>query len=1194
MLPPLPSCLCRLVSLLGASLSLVLALPAAPASSRPLAPPSSSSGDTLFTTLSAEELGLRIDNDFADPRMWGVRYREFSLGAIGTGLTAGDFDGDGRVDLYVVSKTESSRLFRNLGNWQFEDVTETAGVSFPAGDWTQGATFVDVNNDGWLDLYVCRFNAPNLLFINQGDGTFREEAVARGLAVVDASSMAFFADYDRDGWLDVYLQTNLLEVESAPTGQPDYLFRNRGDGTFENVTERAGISGPTQGHSATWWDFDGDGWPDLYVANDFRDPDTLYRNNRDGTFTNVLSWVVPHTPHSSMGADLGDLNNDGHLDLLVADMATTTRKKDHRGMAKVRAGLPEPTPPNPNAAPQYMHNALFLGTGAGRVLEAAFLAGLEATDWTWAVLLEDLDNDGRLDVYITNGMVRELHGADIVGRMMTQESQRERIRIMRSTPRLDERNLAYRNEGDLRFTDVSEAWGLDHVGVSFGAVLADFDGDGDLDLVFSNYEGTITACRNDSTTGNRLLLDLRGTRSNRFGLGARVEMESASGRQVRELVLGRGYLSASEPVAHFGLGEDPAAERITIRWPSGHVQVVENLAAGHRYTITEPDHPPEPAAAPTRPPPWFVDITPSLEWPQPAIDTAYDEFRRQPLLPIRRNVVGPAVAIADLDGDGLEDLLFGGNSSSRGQILANRGHGHYLPYGASVFGEPGRAPDAQPLAFDANGNGRLDLLLTKGGVMRPPGDAVYTPRLFFNQGEGQFADAPAGAWPSITPSAGPVAAADFNRDGRLDVVVGARGVPGAYPAPGDSFLLVNEGGRFRDATDELAPALRRTGVVNAVLWTDVDGDGWLDLLIAREWGPILFLRNEEGRRFTDASEAFGFAGAGSGFWHSLAAADFNGDGRLDYAVGNLGLNTRYRATPERPALLFRGPFGGREQIIEAAYSAEDDQLYPVAAREQLLPVIPTLARKFPTAESYAVASLNEVVGADWLDQAERYAITELRSGVFLSQPDGTYRFSPWPRLAQIAPIFGLVTGDFDGDGHTDIAYVGNSYAPTAWTGRFDGGLGGLLRGDGRGGFTFVPALESGIVVPYDGQALALTDFDADGWPDFVITRYNERRLALRHTGDRDSARSFSVRLQGPPGNPTAIGARITVELSDGTRQTGEVAAGSGYLSQSTPALFFGYPASNPPRQLVVRWPHGPSTEHPWPDTAQVLLPAPQP
>ncbi|HEY4246354.1 MAG TPA: VCBS repeat-containing protein, partial [Lacunisphaera sp.] len=422
---------------------------------------------TLFVPVPPGDSGIVTENNYADPKMWGPLYQEFLFGAIGTGVAIGDFDGDGRPDIFVVSKTESCRLFRNLGGYKFEDVTERAGVG-DHGDaakiWKQGATFVDVNNDGLLDLYVCRFNAPNLLYINQGNGTFKESAHAFGLDVSDASGMAAFCDYDRDGWLDLYIATNLLDTTKHPNGQRGYLLHNNRDGTFTNVTDRAGVEGESESHSATWWDYDNDGWPDLYVANDYGVSDKLYHNNRDGTFTDRLGGVAPHTSFSSMGADLGDVNNDGLIDFLVADMAFTSHEDDQRGPAVERGKNLDPLA-NSISSPKYHRNALLLNTGTGRMQEAATLAGIEATNWTWSVRLEDLDNDGRLDLFVANGMNAE-ENTDVNTRMMNAETTAERIRIMHASPVLAEANLGFRNLGDLRFEDVSAAWGLDQKGVS--------------------------------------------------------------------------------------------------------------------------------------------------------------------------------------------------------------------------------------------------------------------------------------------------------------------------------------------------------------------------------------------------------------------------------------------------------------------------------------------------------------------------------------------------------------------------------------------------------------------------------------------------------------------------------------------------------------------------------------------------------
>ncbi|HVU18499.1 MAG TPA: FG-GAP-like repeat-containing protein [Candidatus Didemnitutus sp.] len=1151
----------------------------------PLAPRSGPRGPTLFTLLPPEATGLVTENKYADPppggsatdpRLWADRVHEFEVGAIGTGVAIGDIDNDGRPDIFVVSKTESCRLFRNLGNWKFEDVTEKAGVGDHGADaaiWKQGVTFVDVNNDGLLDIYVCRFNAPNLLYINQGDGTFKEEAAKRGLAVKDASVMAVFGDYDRDGWLDVFIQTNLLDASAHPNGQRNYLFHNNGDGTFTEVTAKAGIIGEGQGHSAVWWDFDGDGWPDLYVANDFAAPDKLYRNNRDGTFTNLIDAVVPHMPYSSMGSDLGDVNNDGLVDFFASDMAATTHQKDQRTMAAARSFKLDP-PEGDASAPQYPRNALYLNTGTGRCLEAAFLTGIAATDWTWSVRFEDFDDDGRLDLFVTNGMHREVTNVDTITRIERAATPEDKVRIERASPILAEQHLAYRNRGDLRFEDVSAAWGLNQKGVGFGMATGDLDGDGDLDLIYSNYRQQLTVLRNDESEGHRIIVALRGTRSNRFGIGATVRIESALGQQVRPLTLARGLLSSSEPVVHFGLGPDQLIRRLTVVWPSGIEQTFSDLAVDKRYTITEPSES-SPVATAKRAEPRFHEASALRGLSLSAREITVDENVQQGLLPMRLNRRGPSLAVGRLESDSSEVLLLGGTPQDPMRVIRPDGAGHFAASQA-LPAEAGPLSDGPVLLFEANGDGHTDLLQTRGGVNRPAGSPDFQPTLWLGDGKGGFVAAPADTLPALPVSIGAVAAADFDHSGRLGVFLGGRVVPGNYPEAPRSALWANRGGRFEDVTTQWSPSLAKIGMVTGALWSDVDGDGWPDLLLTVEWGQVRYFHNAHGH-FEDWTDKAGFGAAGSGWWNSIASADFNGDGKPDFVVGNVGLNTPYHADPTHPAILYAGDFkgDGGSELIEAYF--EGDKLYPWRTRKDLGAAIPSILRKFPRNDFYARATLEEILGTDKLSAATRWAATELRSGIFLSQSDGTYRFEPLPRLAQIAPIYGIVANDLDGDGKADLVVVQNSYAPIPSVGRFDGGLGLLLRGDGHGHFDVVAPRDSGVLMPGDAKALAMVDLNGDGWPDLMVSRNNSTTLAFE-ANPIPGHHYLWVRLHGDTGNPMAIGARATLTMSDGGTQTVEVFAGSGYFSQSTAGLYFGWPDGNPPRSLHVRWPSGATSE----------------
>jgi hypothetical protein len=564
-----------------------------------------------------------------------------------------------------------------------------------------------------------------------------------------------------------------------------------------------------------------------------------------------------------------------------------------------------------------------------------------------------------------------------------------------------------------------------------------------------------------------------------------------------------------------------------------------------------------------------------------------EEMGQRSLQPMRFNRRGPGLAVGDLTGEGRDDIVLGGTTHDPARILLANTAGVFTNADATALGTAPTVNDGPLLVFDVDGDGKNDLLVTKGGATAPADAPEYQPRLFLNAGRGVLRPAPAGTLPPLPINAGAVAAADFDRDGRLDVFIGGRLVPGEYPAPPRSALLVNRGGKFDDVTDTLAPGLREVGMVTSALWSDVDGDGWPDLLLAIEWGHVRYFHNNQGKSFEDWTEKAGFASAGTGWWNSLAAADFNGDGRLDYVAGNLGLNTQYRASPDRPALMFYGDFKGGDgpQIIEGYY--EGDRLFPWRTRKELGAKIPSILKLFPRNDPYARATLGEILGEDRLAAAQRLTATEFRSGVFLSQPDGTYRFEALPRIAQISPIQGIVAGDFDGDGHADIYAVQNSHAAIPSVGHFDGGLSQLLRGDGRGHFTPVPPAESGLIVPGDAKALVVLDLDHDGWPDFFISQSNGTTLAWRNRGVA-GRHSLRIVLRGPAGNPTAVGARITAELADGTTQTSEVYAGSGYYSQSTAACFFGYPESNPPKQIRVRWPSGITTVHDAPAQSSLL------
>lgn len=1088
----------------------------------PLAERSQPDGDTMFTRMAADRTGIVVDNPYDDPRMWAELYRELTFGAMGTGVAAGDFDNDGRPDVFVVSKTKSSRLFRNLGNWRFQDVTEKAGLAAPKTsasllgglfgggddaeenlkDWEQGATWADINNDGWLDLYVCRHAAPNRLYLNQGDGTFIEEGVKRGLGIVDGSGVGAFSDYDRDGDLDVYVQTNMMDYARYPDGRPDYLLRNRGDGYFEDVTSRSGISGMTSGHAVMWVDYDDDRWPDIYIANDFAQPDQLYRNNGDGTFTDVINAAVPSMPFYSMGADAADIDGDGTWDIYVADMAATNHEKDQRSMAgsRVRGQKHDETSALP---PSLMRNHLLLNTGTGGFREAAHLADLAATDWTWSIRWEDFDHDGRVDLHVTNGMNREYHGADLLERIMVSENPSAPIRIMQDSPVLSETNLAFRNRGDLRFDPVADQWGLAETGVSFGAATADFDGDGDLDLVYATYEGNPSVWRNDSVTGNRLVVALRGAEqapsrgrgSNRMGVGATVRVTTATGSQARFMQPTRGYLSSSEPVVHFGLGDDEVISELIVEWPSGARTELSDVAVNQRLVLHEQD-----ASA--------GDATVELSWgggrwseqaarrglTWPADESMVPEANDQPLLPWRFDRGGAQIAVGDYTGDGRADLVVGGTTATVPRLLVATDSGKFNHAAAAALAMGPGISMGPMVLFDANDDGRLDLLVTGTGADTHRPSEAYQPRFFGNQRG--FTDITDRVLPTLSLRVGAASVADFDRDGDADVFLGARLVPGSYPKSPTSVMLSNEGGVFSDRAAELG--LADVGMVTAAVWVDGDADGWVDLLVANDWGRVRYFRNQVGERFVEVTEEVGFDSGGRGWWRSLAVADFNGDGRPDIAAGNVGLNTPYQASPESPISIYWGNFGrsrrGSSTLVEAY--VENGRLLPRRERKDIAAQVRTVARSYRRTIEYAAATLPEILGEDALAQALQVEADQLASGVFLSQPDGMWRFSPFPRIAQIAPIMKILTVSYDDDEHRDLLLLQNDHSPLEVVGRFGGGIGQVLRGDGGGGFEPVSPRESGVNVGGAVADAVSLEIDRDGQGEVFLTRVGERSMLL--------------------------------------------------------------------------------------------------
>ncbi|MDQ3674252.1 MAG: VCBS repeat-containing protein [Gemmatimonadota bacterium] len=1074
------------------------------------------SSPPLFELLSPRATGVNFANELPENADFNIlNYLYYYNGG---GVAAGDIDGDGLPDLYFTSNLGPDRLYLNKGNYEFEDITERAGVTGPPG-WTSGVTMADVNGDGRLDIYVSAvsyltMNGRNILYINNGDRTFTDRTAEFGLEHVGYSTQAAFFDYDSDGDLDMYLLNHSTHTERGISSKPqreirhpragDRLFRNDG-GRFVDVSAKAGIYGGVEGYGlgVVASDLNLDGCPDIFVANDFQENDFVYINNCDGTFTESIARSMAHTSRFSMGVDAADFNNDGRPDVVVVDMLP-----DREEILKTSANAESFNVFNLKLKagywPQYARNTLQLNRGSGRFSDIGYLAGVYATDWSWAPLFADLDNDGDKDLFITNGIYRRPNDLDYinyVGNEAVQASlakgiSAENLRLLEKMPQVPLAKYAYRNNGDLTFTDMAKEWGLAQPGFSNGAVYADLNNTGALDLVVNNVNAPASIYRNRAgadSANHYLTVVLRGAGANTAGIGAKIIITHGGRKQLVEQMPTRGFQSSVDPRPHFGLGASATIDSLIVIWPDRRFQVMTNVAADRILTLSQRDASGRyDYARASRVTPIFSDVTSTV-----AVDFRHDEndffdYNREPFMPHLLSTEGPALAVGDVNGDGLDDMYVGGAKWQAGRLVVQTASGAFRPASESVFRADSVHEDVDALFFDANGDGYKDLYVVSGGNEFSGNADVLRDRLYMNDGNGNFRRAPS-ALPEFFGNGSCVAAGDFDGDGDLDLFVGSRAVSQSYGATPTSRLLQNDGsGNFTDVTAQRSDALADAGMVTSAAWIDYDGDKQLDLIVVGEWMPVRVFRQQNGR-FVDRTAEAGLSGT-SGWWNTATVADLNRDGRPDLVLGNLGLNSYIRASGKEPARLYVRDFYENGSVEQILTFYKHGISYPLAGKDEIVRQMPQLRSKYVAYSSFGAARIEDIFPATELSKATVLEARELASSIAINDGKGKFALQRLPAEAQFAPIYAALAEDFDGDGQVDLLVGGNFFGVTPVRGRYDASLGLLLRGAGNGRFVPVEMEQSNLGI--EGQVRNMGLLRRAGGGRLIVVARNDDKLVF--------------------------------------------------------------------------------------------------
>lgn len=1135
-----------------------------------LFPSCTKQSSTLFKLLPTDETGITFANQIFDTDTFNILTHEYIYNGGGVGVS--DFNNDGLQDLFFTGNLVPNRLYLNKGNLKFEDITEQAGINI-SGRWNSGVAIADVNKDGWQDIYVCATMLPdsanrkNMLFINNGASnggipTFSNQGAAYGVEDGGYSVAAAFFDYDRDGDLDLYVLIN-QRMDNFPTNyrpkitdgsapNNDKLYKNNNDGTFTNVTNEAGITIEGFGLGLCISDLNMDGWPDIYVSNDYLSNDVLYINNGNGTFTNRIAEFVGHQSQFSMGNDASDINNDAMPDIITVDMLPETSDRKKTTISN-KSYLTYINNEKFKYEYQYVRNMLHLNNGADKQIkfsEVGQLAGVHQTEWSWAPLFADFDNDGNKDLFITNGFPKDITDKDfanyrsIVGNVASLGHLEDSIPVVKIP------NYAFRNNGDLTFSNVTKEWGLDMPSFSNGASFVDLDNDGDLEYVVNNinsvasiYENTLYDSDNEKKTANNFVRLKLKDQNNTSGIGANVRLYANGIVQSYENTIYRGFLSSVENAVHFGLGDHEKIDSLIIQWTDGNIQKVDsiriNLTSTIEYKPTSRLRASDSSSAASNV--IFINANDVTDIQFKHTEEDKIDFNVQRTLPHKFTQSGPGIAAGDINQDGLEDFIIGGSAKNQAAIFLQSAKGTFVQSKKITLDESKKEEDEGLILFDADGDKDLDLYIVSGSIEYYESKDAYQDRLYLNDGRGKFTLDKA-ALPDTKSSGSCVRAADYDADGDLDLFVGGRVVPGSYPTAPQSYLLRNEKGKFTDVSSELMPDLANAGMITDAIWSDFNNDNKIDLILAGEFTPVMFFQNV-GNKFaklkTDIDRYVGW-------WNSITAGDFDSDGDMDYIAGNLGLNNTYQVTEKYPLKVYAKDFDGNGSMdpIITCYMRESmdsdvKRLYPIHFWDELNTQSPKFRNKFSRYRHYGKATIDQVLTPEDLKDAQLFEANHMATSYIRNNGNGKFQISALPVLVQVAPVNGMVTEDVNNDGNLDVVMIGNDFGNEVFAGRYDAFTGIVLIGDGKGNFTLMPSAKSGFYVPGDGKGLVRISSPNKNL--FVATQNKDSVKVL-------STIKSSSEFEFIPGILDSWG---EIVYENGKKHRVEFRYGSGYLSQSS-------------------------------------------